>query len=261
MKKLNKEGFFIKDPSGNAAHNLKFDVDIYVNNDGKFSTTLNSDLAEKFKSLGMSLHNNRVGNAGYFSDNTKSGLIKQIFDFASEALSRKIIERKVMLRYVIAFQCSYAFTKHDEIVPNCSYEFGGLNWKEGNIRSDSQSPTPYGIQVYVKPCICIKYQYLSGRTTTEYSRLNPNGDEQYNLQNNPNLFWLNGLTSITIPIYSGLSANPSVKYMEYTEERALFFVNLIKSICRMNENFKDLFNEDNLESFIESQKGQNLILQ
>ena len=65
-----------------------------------------------------------------------------------------------------------------------------------------------------------------------------------------NLAWLRDIVGIAPPKESS-----GIKEIEYTEEVAAFFVNMIKSICMMNERVKDFLTPDAIR-MIAANQGQ-----
>jgi hypothetical protein len=241
MARLSTEIIEIKDPGGRKEDALKIKFDISVDKEGFFATTLSSDIVQMFKNAGIDMSKNRMGNDGYLVSNTKEGLIREVSNIAKEFMSRECIEDIVVIRYLIQTQCTYALTKDGDIVPNMTDEFGGEKWIEGTIQTHAQKPTAYGVQIYVNPCVKKTYRYLSGKTKVEYDKFSPFGSSYVkDKKKAANLYWLEQVCSMALPQDGFGSNSKDLKEMLYTEERAAFFVNLIKSICMMNEKIKSM---------------------
>ncbi len=243
MAKLSTEKLTIEDERGGK---LRFQYDINVNKDGSFTTTLPDDIVKLFIDAGLKLKHNQLGNKGYFSDKTKDGLERQIKDTVLEYMSRDMTSERIIINYVIQTQCSYVLVKGD-IVPNPGREWTGgdyltdkdLGWREGNVDIDAAHNSPFGFQIYAKPFVRRDYKYRSGNVKTEYKPLHDGGEIATKaLENGYFLRWLNSVPCISKPYSS------SEKELDYTENVAEFFVNMIKSICAMNERIKDFLEPD-----------------
>lgn len=246
---------------GSEKAELKFKYDVNVDKEGLFSTTLPKDIVELFKDANIDLHQNRMKNLGYLSDKTLEGLKKKVKDISLEYLSRELISEKIVLQYIIQTQCSYALDKAGNICPNPSKEWTGMpyymesgaesfpnnKWIEGNIKIYACNPTPFGLQIYIKPFVRRDYKYKSGKTKTEYSRMCYGGEiAEKSLEQGYYLRWLDSVTCIN------KTGDLPIKEMDYSEIVAEFFVNMIKSICKLNERIKDFLEPDMILKIAES---------
>lgn len=235
MPKVKTESFSF---DGSISKELQFKTDIFVDKEGTFSTTLPKDIVELFKEANIDLSTNRMGNAGYLSDTKYDGLIKQISDIGKEYLSRTLTSEKIVLSYIIQTACSYCIDDNKNIVPNGAYIKDFVKgWKGGTLETNATNHHAYGLQVYIRPCVRKDYLYKSGKTKIEYETISKAfnySDDVF--KDKPNLKWLNCLIGMDIP--SG-NYNSETKEIEYTEATAGFFVNMITSICMMNERIKD----------------------
>lgn len=237
---------------GSEKNELKFKYDINVDKEGLFSTTLPQDIVQLFKEANIDLQQNRLRNLGYICDVTLDGLRNKVRAIGLEYMSRELILEKIVLHYVIQTQCSYAKTKSGEICPNPSHKWTGMGygnydkdydpdnkWFSGNVDISATRNSPFGYQIYINPSVKRVYQYKSGKTKTEYSNLNQGGKiAQEAMEKGYYLKWLEAVPCISSP------NGASVKEMDYSEDVAEFFVNMIKSICQLNEKIKDFLEPD-----------------
>jgi len=246
-----------------------FKFDVNVSKDGIFSTTLPKDVVKILKDANVSVHKNQLGNEGYITSSTHSGLIQAVKDVLAEYKSRELICEKIVLRYVIQTQCSYAKDKEGNICPNPSKEWSGMEygmhdfnnknpenvWFEGNVTIDSTKNRPFGFLIYAKPFVKRDYQYKSGKQKTEYSSMGFGGDVAANaLEKGYYLRWLNAVPCIAPPDgFRGLKGEE----MDYTENLAKFFVEMIISICKLNDRIKDFLTPDKIKEIAEN--GQKLL--
>lgn len=228
---------------------LSINCSINVTKDGLFTTTLSKEDVNKIHEYGINLPRNRVGNEGYFSDNTLSGIENQLHKILKECLSFNIIEEKPVIRYQIEISCLYSLDKNFKIVPNPTTGWTGLNydkgeceWISGNKQIDANHKSCFGIQVYAKPFLKQVGKYASGKERIEYKPLEA--------EKGSNIDWLNGLTCI-----APISDYCSMKEVECTEKTARVFAEMIKSICKINEQIKDLINPDGIRRI-----GENIRL-
>lgn len=125
----------------------------------------------------------------------------------------------------------------NNIVPNGRWtRYDGYEWKNGTESQHAVSPLPFGMMVYVRPFYKKTYQYKSGTIKTELSAVHETNDIE---ETKPNLHWLTGICSMSP---DGLK----IQEIDYTEEVAAVFVNMIKSICSVNERIKDFISPDQI---------------
>ena len=215
---------------------LAFSYDVYADKEGFFTTTLPQEVVEKLRAANIDLNTNRLGNYGHFSNNTLDGLKQEVRNVVDEFFSRKLTCRKIVIRYVIQTTCAYCIDTDGTIVPNGNWtKREGYSWKNGTISTDATNRHPFGIQVYAQPYVREDYAYKSGMKKTEYI-LMCYADESIEkiIEKGYFLRWLADIPCQDVP--EG-TRNPME--MDYTEEVAAFFVNLISSICKLNEKIKD----------------------
>lgn len=125
-------------------------------------------------------------------------------------------------------------------------------WHNGNIDIYAQNPQPFGFLIYAKPLIKRKYKYRSGKTKTEYERMCYGGEfADEALRNGYYLRWLDAVPCINKP------DEVKTSEMDYNENTAMFFVNMIKSVCMMNERMKDFLNPEAME--LMANRGGNIL--
>jgi hypothetical protein len=251
MSKLRTEQITIDQKEGGK---LQFKYDIYVNKDGTFTTTLPIDIAKLFQDAGVDLSNNQLGNKGYFSDKTCDGLAQKVKEVCLTYMSREMISEKIVIKYVIQTQCSYAFDKEGNVAPNPGIEWTDMRypedtrnkWHYGTVDIDATHNSPFGFQIYVEPFVRRDYQYRSGKVKIEYAKLHEDSEISKKAQENGYfLRWLDAVPCIEPPRYA------DIKELDYSENVAEFFVNMIKSICLMNERIKDFLEPDSIKMIAE----------
>lgn len=240
----------------NHEEDFQFSYTVSVTADGLFTTTLPSDVAVMLKVALISLENNRSGNPGFFSDKTLDALLTQVSSVITEYFSKKLVESKIVIKYTIQTTCSYCLDVDGEIVPNGMPEWvgedrngkHGYKWQNGTIGQNATNPHPFGLSVFARASKKEVFQYRSGKTVSKYSYLN-SGDIDREEQRY--LHHLNSFASMSAP----KGENP--REIDYTENVARFFVDLLTSICRINEKIKDVLEPDKIAIIAES--GQKLL--
>jgi hypothetical protein len=254
MAKLKRETLVF-----DGAERREFSVtfDVYVNKDGSFTTTLPADTVKLFEDANINVQRNQLGNKGYYSATSYEGLLKDVKEVCMEFMSREMILEKIVVRYCIQTRCSYSFDKDGNIIPNPSPTYSGVpnkwnkeechdesfaKWHGGNIDVNSVNPTPFGLLIYAKAFVKRDFKYKSGKTKTEYTQMCYGGEiAEQALENGYFLKWLTDVPCITIP------EKAVIKEIDYTENICEFFVNMIKSICVMNEKIKDFLDPDAIQ--------------
>lgn len=232
--------------AGASKKDLEFDIDINVSASGIFTATLPQHISALFSDAGISLDTNgrRNGNPGFFSNKTYDGLIRQIESFAKEYVSCQLAGKKIVIQYIIQTTCKYLINDAGEIVPNGRFveDYGGRHhWKQGTLSQHATDPKPFGLQTYVKATIREDFVYLSGKTHTRYSEV-----PELECENRPNLKWLCGICCMSKPHFESLSE------MDYNEDTAEFFINIVRSICALNEKIKDILDPKSIQQLIEN---------
>ena len=184
---------------------------------------------------------------GYLFAKTYEELIAKVRKTLTDCISRKLVEEKIVISYAIQTQASYAMSEAGEICPNPSKEWTGMEyygnpqntWKEGNVPIHACNQRPFGFLVYARPYIVRKYQYASGQVKIEYTAgLSSDDYAREYMKNGYNLRWLSAVPCIAKP------SDVAIQELDYTEPVAEFFVNMIKSICIMNEKMKDFLHPE-----------------
>lgn len=238
------------------ADNVEFKYDIHVNTDGEFYTTLPEKAVLMFENASIVLPanpNRREGKRGYIIRDTINELTEAVNDLVKEYLSTTIIYEALIIRYSIHTTCTYVKTPDGDIGPNGHYagDWEGDKWLGGTRKVFANDSEPYGLEVFVKPLVKRILRYKSGNEKTEYSYLHSAGrmvnGKPFKLGEYGK--WLDAIVGI------GPAGNE--KEMEYSEKMAEFFVNMIKSICKLNERIKDHIEPEALIALMNS--GQKLL--
>jgi hypothetical protein len=236
---------------------------INVDKDGVFSTTLPQEKVVLFEAAGVEIYKNRLGNKGYLCANSMDELKKDVKNLVLEYLSRELISEKVVLKFSIQTQCSYAKDREGNFCPNPSKEWTGMGythnhgtpdeankWFGGTLNMHAANPAPYGLQVYVKPFVRMDYKYKSGKIKIEYLPLFQGGEvTKKALKDFYYLRWLNDITAMT-------NSGSKIEEIDYNEQVGFFFVSLLKGIFMLNEKIKIFSDPSNIILAIE--KGNSL---
>ena len=249
-----------RDPKDFCNH-LIFDLQVSISQDGMFKCYLPDNIVELFKKSGIEVHLNpgRRSKEGFYMFNTLEGLISQIQADISEYFSRELIESKIVIRYKIATTCAYSINSEGKIVPNCyevdwGKEDEDLNWRHGTESQDAAHSNPYGILVYAKPFNKKTYRYKSGIEKVELEGYYTNG---HSFKEGRYLYYLASFASMSVPSDRYEDGEQGLAELNYTEDVAKFFVDLLTSICNLNEKIKNLLSPEELIKVIES--GQKLL--
>lgn len=240
---------------GAIENEINFKYDINVSKDGIFSTMLPKDIVELFENANVDMAKNRRYNKGYISGNTIQEVSDSVKDICKEYLSRELISESIILKYAIETRAAYCLGSDGDIYPNGrfkaaikkddEYQNGGYaNWRNGTISINATSPNNYGMLVFVKPLNKLVYKYKSGKTKTEYVSIHESDEDEV-------LNWLCNLTCIA-------PNKLSPKEIEYTTDIGNVFINMIKSICLLNERIKDFLEPDGIRLIADSTMKQLL---
>ncbi len=253
MAKLCTEKVYFETERGSKEGSISIKFDISVTKSGEFTTMLPKETIEQLENAQIKIGVNRIGNKGYLSSDTKDGLIKLVSDIAKEYISRELISEKLVIRYSIETQMSYQVTPDMIVMPNGSIG-NGTGWRGGTKTTDAVNTAPFGLRVYVGVFTKRDWKYKSGvvKTTLE-GHWGSNGISK-TIEQAPNLHWIANLTTIS-PKDNWGGGMMNVDEMDYTEENAKFFVDLISAICLLNERILPIIqNKDILLEFINSQQ-------
>ena len=250
MAKMKKE--LIEHSSDNKEMMMKIVIDVNITTDGMFTTTLSKEDAALFDSYGIKLDKNRVGRSGYFVSDTLAGLCIKIREVMKQCLEYKVISETPVLKYYIKTYCYYCLNNQTgDIAPNGKKQYvgdGDYNWKEGTSNEPFHQDRDYGFKIYVKPYMKRIVEYGNGTKKTFY-------DYKTEWEKDSYMEWLNELSGMRI-----LYSSDHLQEVEGTEENARFFVNIIKQICRINEQIGEIIKNDILEDFIQSTKKLEKII-
>jgi hypothetical protein len=232
---------------GSKYRELQFSYEVHTNSDGMFYTTLPENIIQPLIDHNIKIaHNPRTHKPGYFINETLSGLINEIDSLFEDFMSKEIVEDKIVIRYNINTKCIYV-KDGEEIFPN-GYYVKDHQFISGTNSLHAASKEPYGIEIYVDVRKKITYKFKTGTTKTVYDRVDvPN----FSTGNDDNfyLIWINNIIGISDHKMTG-----SFKEIDYDEQRAKFFVDLIKSICFINENIIDNLEPDSIIKIIETKQ-------
>lgn len=242
MAKLKKE--LIMHSEGDRDTMMKIVIEVNVNADGMFTTTLSKEDAAMFESYGIKLKNNRAQRPGFFMSDTMAGLCSNICDIMRQCLEYKVVSETPVLKYYIKTYCSYCLNNQTgDIAPNGKSQYvgdGGYRWIEGTSKETFFSDKDFGIKVYVRPYMKRVVEYGNGKQKIFYDYKQEWGEGTY-------MEWLNNLSGMR-----SASNIESLQEIEGTEENARFFVNIVKQICRINEQIGEIIKNDKLEQLIQS---------
>ena len=231
---------------------IVFDTPVSVTKDGMFTTTLPREAAETLESYGPKLDVNRAGRAGYFSADTLEGLRRKIEKAVDEAISKELVEDKLVIKYSVTTKCSYAIDTDGEIIPNGCWRKDPVergkeyetNWRKGNRNDPSGGNLP-SVSVFARVFHKKTYAYRSGKTIQQLEFYRPKIENG----RGSSIDWINSLFNISpsdsIFHKEDYTHTPEV---DATEENAAMFIRLFKLIFQCNELFKDL---NNPEFFLE----------
>lgn len=237
MAKVGTESVLVHDEgrSRGNAESLSFKYSIEVSTKGIFSTMLPEDIVNMFKGANIELYKNRLNRDGYLSDITLDALKSQVIALCKEYLSREKIGQTLIIKYGIKTMAAYCLDIDGEIVPNGNWtRYNGYDWKHGTVDQNATNPKPFGLLVYAQPFVKKIYQYKSGLRKEELMPYYENSSDE---KDRPNLNWLSGVCAMSP---EGLK----IQEIVYTEAVAGVFVNMIKSICGLNERIKDFLEPD-----------------
>lgn len=221
---------------------MEIEVAVDINADGMFTTTLSKEDAAMIESYGVKLENNRAKRPGFFISETMAGLLGDIRRVMLQCLDYKVVSETPVIKYYIDTFCTYCLNNQTgDIAPNGKVKFVGddnYNWKEGT-GFVGNSGTDFGVRIYAEPFMKRVVEYGNGKQKTFYDHRHEWDDGSY-------MEWLNELSGMRPQFGS------NVQEVEGTEENARFFVNIIKQICRINEQIGDILKEGRLEDLIQS---------
>lgn len=239
--------------AGSTEGSITIKFDIYVNQSGEFTTTLHKDIVKQLEDAQIKLGSNRIGTIGFLSSNTKDGLIEKVKDLAKEYVSRELISEKLVIQYSIETTMSYQLSVDGKVCPNGAFG-GGTGWRGGTKETDAIHMAPYGLKVYVGVLTKKEWKYKSGVVKVTYDKHWGSNSITETREEAPNLHWIANLTTISYKEDFG-GRGMDISEMEYTEQNAKFFVDLVSALCLLNEKILPIIKDkDNLVDFIKSSK-------
>ncbi len=250
MAKVKTERFSF---DGSVRNEVQFSTDINVSKEGLFSTTLPKDIVELLESAQINTGSNQLKNKGYFTNTTYGGLVSEIRNCVKEFLSKTLIGERIVIKYAIKTSCAYVLDIDGCVVPNAGKEWTRLeerainDWKNGTVSQHAANCRPFGIEVYAKPYLRKEFKYGSGQIKIEYEYISAS----YYITSDENDFylrWLGGVTTIAVPDESHLQE------IDYSEEVAKVFVDMLKGICVLNEKIKDFLTPESIKIIANSGK-------
>jgi len=247
MAKLKTIELYEKNSVGDT---FKIKLDVSVNADGMFTTTLPAEAVNKFNAAGMNFRTNKMGREGYLRSKTLDEILASIRKLMKECMSEKLESEELVISYQIDTICSYCLDEDNEPVPNGSNQWIGnrdCRWQEGTYKPLFHS-TPFIISVYAKPFMKQVYRFKSGGTHIKYERYDENSDDAYYLK------WL-----AAIPSIGASERGSSIQEVPYSEDVCKLFVDMIKSIAKINMQIKDFLTPEAIQEV--AAKGQNMLSQ
>lgn len=184
---------------------------------------------------------------------TKDGLIKKVSDLAREYISRELISEKIVIRYSIQTQMSYQLSADGTVFPNGVFG-NGTGWRKGTRGTNASDKAPYGLNVFVAAFMRKDWRHKSGVIKTTIEQYWGSDNIVQTKEDAPNLHWIANLTTISNKD-SHYSKPMEVCEIDYTEQSAKFFVDLISALCLLNERILPVIqNKESLLEFISSNR-------
>jgi len=234
---------------GSERNEFQFSYEVYVNFDGSFTTMLPDNIVALFVAAGFKMGYNLQRKHGFFEASSLPELNKKVLDMCKDYMTKTLISDTVIIEYQISTACSYCLDPDKNIVPNGRHKFTkteNYKWYSGNSRLDTNNMGNYSLEVYVKPYFKKVYKFKSGKIKVEKELVDADDCE-----NKPELEWLCSV------VHMAPNSSSEVKEIEYTEAIARLFVNMIKSICTINEKIKDFTDPEQIKRIAES--GQKFL--
>lgn len=223
---------------------LDFDITINVAMNGSFTTTLPEDVVKTMVDAGLKFRTNGIRGArlGFVQGDTLQELLGSVYKIAGEYVSKKLIEEKIIIRYIIETVCRYS-TNGKDFIPYKNYS-GKTKHRdgEGTVEIHAANPGTYGFRIWTEVVKRRKYRYASG-TVKDFDDHITDHDED----DKPMLRFLTN-------IYCQKQARGDVMEMDYTEDAAAFFVDIYKAVFMINEKIKDRITPESIQSIIENKQ-------
>lgn len=234
---------------------------VSVTKEGIFTTTLPEESSRILQDYGMELSPNRAGRKGFFSSDTLEGLRREIEKVAREAVTRELIEDKLVIKYQVHTSGTYALDNDGEIIPNGYWrknrktgEEYETNWRKGNTNMPASHGDTPTIKIFARVFHKKRYAYKSGKTLETLECYHPENNRAGSVD------WINSLCNIR-PDVGGISSETDyTRFAEVdaTEENAAMFVRLFKFVFQTNELLKEMGDPEYLLAFITANQNKEL---
>ena len=234
---------------------------VSVTKDGRFTTTLPKEAVDTILEYGVTLKSNRVGTPGFFESDTLGGLRKEIGDLLREAISRELIEDRLVIKYRVVTKGCYALDVDGEIIPNglwCKEKKKpgdnlSTNWREGNTDQNATWGVTPMVSVFARVFHKRTYAYKSGKTLETLELYRPKEGRAGSVD------WINSLCRIGLPgFYASAPDYTKLPEVDATEENAALFIRLFKFIFSANEILKDFSDPDYLPAFVAANRVKEI---
>lgn len=219
-------------------------IDINVSASGDFYCIFPEDLMEYLHSVGVATDIHKIyerrRSIYKYSAKTLEALEHTLYIIQQKFNKAECIEEKIILKYSIETACFYSKDKGGDFIPYRKYDSQDTQGS-GTKLIYATKPSPFGLQVYVKPFKIKKMRYLNGdeKEIEEWLSDREVSDEQKNLK------FLAGVCCIS-------TTSEESRVIDYNEEIAGFFVDLLKAIFILNEKIKPFISEDAIKKLVEN---------
>jgi len=262
MAKLGKHKISVRS-SVDYNEQIGVEVEINVSKNGDFYFTLNDEQQKMLLDYGIDMSgtiNKRTGKPGTFYATSLAELKKNFEAILEEAVSGEILEDRNVILYQIKTFCSYCMSEGIP-VPNGYYvkdeelKDGCANWHEGTERAEGES---WGFRVYAQVYHKQVIKFKSGKVKTFYWVINYDDSKklgEYGMRlNHFGLKAFDILDAYKEGNKWGAFSMNGKREIDYTEQNAKFFHDILIAICKMNEQIKDFIKDpDKLQFVINSQ--------
>lgn len=231
---------------------LVFDLKVNISQNGLFTAYIPENIITDFESAGISLECNpaRRSKAGFFAADTLHGLIEKVQGVITEYFSTEKVQDKLVIKYIIQTTCEYSINSADEITPNCCGKWAvdseEMDWHRGTVEPGSFNSHPYGIAVYAEVFRKQTFRYKSGKEYVDYKV--PFDDK---IKDGSFVDKLSSFVRIGVPHNK---EEDDAEEIDCTEDAAEFFLGLLTSICRLNENIKNLLDPKSILELIQNKQ-------
>ena len=234
MARLKTEQLLVRNRESGESVQIK--TVIYVDTEGKFTTTLPEDMVEYLKFRGVSTGTNRRGTPGFYKADTLGALCQKIREVFTLAMSMILIDESIVIRYNLNTNITYCLSEGmtGEVVPNGGWVKGETNWFTGSTgHKPNWADKLYGLDLYVDVKAKNTYKLNSGKEVIKYEEVNTG---KSHLSGDPgkdsptyHLEWIKGCRGMKCE-------RATLKEVVYTEQRAKVFVDMIKGIAKIAQS-------------------------